>query len=314
MGQEHNHHNHADHTGHDHHHDHSVSVNQDNKARVLWSMVLTFGFMLAEVVGGLLSGSLALLADAGHMFSDGVALMLSWLAFKFSEREADQARSFGYHRFQILAAFVNGLTLLLIAAWIVIEAVDRFMQPVTVMATPMIIIAVLGLIINLVVFKILSGGDHENLNLKSAMIHVMGDLLGSVAAILAALLILVFGWHWADPVLSVLVALLIIRSGWVVVKKSAHILIEGAPASIPEAAVKKVLMQQVASVTDVHHIHTWSLTADINLMTLHVQIDELQTETDVLKHIKSVLHEHFDIHHTTIQVEHLPCPDDDCQI
>ncbi|WP_223789165.1 cation diffusion facilitator family transporter [Marinicella meishanensis] len=310
----HHHSKHHDHGGNDHHHDHSVAVNQDNKARVLWAMVLTFGFMLAEVIGGLLSGSLALLADAGHMLSDGVALLLSWLAFKFSEREADQTRSFGYHRFQILAAFVNGLTLLMIAAWIVYEAIARFLQPVSVMATPMLVIAVLGLLVNLLVFKILSGGDHDNLNLKSAMIHVMGDLLGSVAAILAALLIMAFGWHWADPVLSLLVALLIVRSGWQVVKKSAHILIEGAPESIPEAAVKDALMQRVEAVIDVHHIHTWSLTADINLMTLHVQVDEWQTETDVLKQIKSVLHEQFDIHHTTIQVEHLPCPDDDCHM
>lgn len=277
-------------------------------------MVLTFGFMFAEIVGGLISGSLALLADAGHMFSDALALLLSWLAFKFSDKGADEDRSFGWHRFQILAAFVNGLSLVVIAAWIVIEAVQRFLQPVPVMATPMLVIAVLGLIVNLIVFKILSGGDQENLNLKSAMIHVLGDLLGSVAAILAAILILYFGWFWADPVLSILVAMLIIKSGWHVVKKSAHILIEGSPADIDEGKVKQQLIKDIPSVIDVHHIHVWSLTNDIALMTLHVTIDEIQTDLDVLKQIKSSLKQHFAIQHTTIQVEHLPCPDDDCDM
>ena len=305
MGEHHHHHDHG-------HHDHSVAVNQDNKHRVMLTMVLTFGFMVAEVIGGLISGSLALLADAGHMFSDSLALFLSWLAFKFSERSADSARSFGWHRFQILAAFVNGLTLLLIAAWIVIEAIDRFMEPVAVMATPMIIIAALGLVINLFVFKILSGGDHDNLNLKSAMIHVVGDLLGSVAAIVAALLILYFGWYWADPALSVLVALLIVRSGWAVVRKSAHILIEGTPANINTKDIQAHLIDQIPSVVDVHHIHAWSLTGDIVLMTMHVEISEVQHETDVLKEIKTILKDTFGVMHTTIQVEHLPCPDDDC--
>ncbi|MGJ8662547.1 MAG: cation diffusion facilitator family transporter [Marinicella sp.] len=309
--------NHSHHHNHDHdhsHHDHSVTVNKDNKMRVLWAMVLTFGFMFAEIVGGLISGSLALLADAGHMFSDALALLLSWLAFKFSDKGADEDRSFGWHRFQILAAFVNGLSLVVIAAWIVIEAVQRFLQPVPVMATPMLVIAVLGLIVNLIVFKILSGGDQENLNLKSAMIHVLGDLLGSVAAILAAILILYFGWFWADPVLSILVAMLIIKSGWHVVKKSAHILIEGSPADIDEGKVKQQLIKDIPSVIDVHHIHVWSLTNDIALMTLHVTIDEIQTDLDVLKQIKSSLKQHFAIQHTTIQVEHLPCPDDDCDM
>lgn len=307
----HNHHSHD----HDHHgHDHSVNVNQDNKKRVLIAMVLTFGFMFAEIVGGVISGSLALIADAGHMFSDGLALLLSWVAFKYSDKAADEARSFGWHRFQILAAFVNGLTLLLIAVWIIIEAVQRFFQPVEVMATPMLVIAGIGLMINLVVFKILSGGDQENLNLKSAMIHVLGDLLGSVAAILAALLIMFFGWYMADPILSVLVAILIIRSGWAVVKKSAHILLEGSPDHINESLVKKQLIETIPSVIDVHHIHVWSLTNDIKLMTLHAQVDEVQHETDVLKQIKHILNNDFDIQHTTIQIEHLPCPDDGCDM
>ncbi|WP_154223714.1 cation diffusion facilitator family transporter [Marinicella rhabdoformis] len=309
---EHSHHSH----GHEHGqgHDHSVTVNEDNKQRVFIAMILTFGFMFAEIIGGLWSGSLALLADAGHMFSDGLALLLSWLAFKFSDKAADDERSFGWHRFQILAAFVNGLSLVLIAVWIVIEAVQRFYAPVSVMATPMIVIAILGLVINLVVFKILSGGDHENLNLKGAMIHVLGDLLGSVAAIVAALLIMFMGWHWADPVLSLLVAILIVKSGWAVVKKSAHILIEGAPANWDPDEVKRHIIDSIDTVTGVHHIHAWSLTNEIQLITLHVQVSEVVDDADVLRQIKDLLNTQFDIQHSTVQIEHLPCPDDGCQI
>jgi Co/Zn/Cd efflux system component len=179
-----------------HHHDHSPNVTQGNKKRVFIAMILTLAFMLAEVIGGLLSGSLALLADAGHMLSDGVSLLLSWLAFIYSDKQADFKRTFGWHRFQTLAAFVNGLSLLVIAVWIIWEAAWRFYQPVEVMAKPMFIIAVLGLLVNVVVFKILQGGDRDNLNLKGALIHVMGDLLGSVAAILAAVLIYLFAWFW----------------------------------------------------------------------------------------------------------------------
>ena len=150
--------------------------------------------------------------------------------------------------------------------------------------------------------------------MKAAIIHVIGDLLGSVAAILAAILIMAFNWHIADPILSVLVALLIIKSGWSVVKNSTHILLQGTPANINPEDVKQQLMTAIPAITDVHHIHVWSLTNDIKIMTLHVQIDEAQPETDILRNIKSVIKDQFHIHHTTVQVEHLPCPDDGCHI
>ncbi|KAA3638041.1 MAG: cation transporter [Proteobacteria bacterium] len=276
-------------------------------------MVLTLGFMLAEVIGGLLSGSLALLADAGHMLSDGVSLLLSWLAFIYSDKQADFKRTFGWHRFQTLAAFVNGLSLLVIAAWIIWEAAWRFYQPVEIMAKPMFIIAVLGLLVNVVVFKILQGGDHDNLNLKSAMIHVMGDLLGSVAAIVAAVLIYFYAWNWADPLLSLLVAMLIIRSGWQVVKKATHILLEGSPNNIDTDAVKNKIIADIKTVIDVHHIHTWSLTNDKHLMSLHIKVDEHVDDYDVLREIKELIERNFPIFHTTIQIEHLDCPDDACR-
>lgn len=295
-----------------HSHDHGVAITQDNKFRVFIAMLLTFGFMLAELIGGLISGSLALLADAGHMLSDGMALLLSWIAFKISDKKANTSHSFGWHRFQILAAFVNGITLIVIAAWIIIEAIQRFLTPSEVLSTPMVVIATLGLMVNLVVFRILSGGNQENLNLKSAMIHVLGDILGSIAAILAAVLIMLFEWHIADPILSVLVAFLIVRSGIDVVKKSAHILIEGSPSEFDPKAIKAKIMNQIPCISDVHHIHAWCLTNDYHLLTLHVAVKEFNAEEDVLRLVKNVLEKQFGFQHSTIQIEYLNCPDEVC--
>ncbi len=297
---------------HDHHHDHGIAVTKDNKSRVFTAMILTFGFMMVELVGGLVSGSLALLADAGHMLSDGAALLLSWYAFKVSDKQADSTHSFGWHRFQILAAFVNGVTLVVIAIWIIIEAIQRFMEPAEILSTPMLVIASLGLLVNVVVFNILSGGNQKNLNLKSAMAHVLGDILGSVAAILAAILIILFEWYIADPILSLLVAFMIIRSGIVVVKKSSHILIEGSPHHFDPELIKTKLINEVESVNDVHHIHAWSLTNDYCLITLHVSVEEVLFSEDVLKLIKDILERDFQIQHSTMQIEHFNCPDFQC--
>jgi cobalt-zinc-cadmium efflux system protein len=193
------------------------------------ALVLTATFMVVEVIGGILSGSLALLADAGHMLTDTMALTLAAVAFGVSARPADSKRSYGYHRFQILAAFVNGLSLLLIVGWILIEAVRRLISPPDVMGKTMLIVASAGLLVNIVAFIILHGGDRENLNIRGAALHVAGDLLGSIAAIVAAIVIIFTAWMPIDPILSVVVALLILRSAWYLVKRSAHILLEGAP-------------------------------------------------------------------------------------
>jgi cobalt-zinc-cadmium efflux system protein len=179
--------------------------------RVFWAMWLIGGFMVVEVVGGLLSGSLALLSDAGHMLTDFAALLLAWFAFRLADRRADIRRSYGYQRFQVLAAFSNGLALFAIAGWIVVEAARRLADPVPVLAGPMLAVAALGLAVNVAAFVLLHGGSRDNLNLRGAALHVMGDLLASVAAIAAAVVILATGWTPIDPLLSVLVALLIHR-------------------------------------------------------------------------------------------------------
>src|SRR5690606_38642777 len=197
----------------------SAHHHESDQRRVQIALVLTGLFMLVEVAGGLISGSLALLADAGHMLTDTMALLLAAVAFRVSARPADAKRSFGYHRFQILAAFVNGLTLLFIVGWILLEALQRFMDPPAVTGGLMLGVAAAGLVVNLVVFAILHGGDQENLNIRGAALHVLGDLLGSIAAVSAAIVIMTTGWMTIDPLLSVLVAALILRSAWLLVKR-----------------------------------------------------------------------------------------------
>ena len=216
---------------HEHEHSHSHS---GNKKVLRVSFIVIAVFMVVEIVGGLLTNSLALLSDAGHMFSDAAALGLSLLAFHFGERPGSRSNTFGYKRFEILAALLNGLTLMLIAVWIVYEAVGRFANPPEIATTGMLVVSVIGLLVNIfVAWYMHRGGDtEENINMRGAYLHVLGDLLGSVGAIAAAVLMMAFGWRWADPLASVIVALLIAKSGWGVLKSSSHILMEGAPANI----------------------------------------------------------------------------------
>jgi cobalt-zinc-cadmium efflux system protein len=212
-----------------HGHDHAAAVTAGDERRVLWALVLTGGFTVAEVAGGILSGSLALLADAGHMLTDTAALGLAWYAFRVGRRPATAARSYGHHRAQVLAAFVNSGALLVIAAWIAVEAGRRLLHPTPVLGAPMLAVAAVGLLVNVAAFLVLRGGDRENLNLRGATLHVLGDLLGSLGAILAAGVILLTGWTPIDPILSVLVALLILRGAWATLCRSSHVLMEGAP-------------------------------------------------------------------------------------
>lgn len=294
---------HADHDHSDHDHNHAPTVTMNNERRVFMVMLLTGGFMVIEAAGGLISGSLALLADAGHMLTDTAALALSWFAFRMARKPADPKRSFGYHRFQILAAFANGMTLFAIVAWIIIEAFSRLLHPVEVQGLPMISIAAVGLVINILGFWILSRGEKENLNIRGAALHVMGDLLGSVAAIAAALIILTTGWLPIDPILSVLVALLILRSAWAIIKQSSHILLEGTPEGMDAARIG-VALSGISGVTDIHDVHAWSLTNERPMVTLHAVLEDGANNNIVLAQINAVLKEKFGIDHATIQIEH----------
>ncbi|HSD70226.1 MAG TPA: cation diffusion facilitator family transporter [Woeseiaceae bacterium] len=282
-----------------------------NTRRVQFALILTASFMVVEVIGGILSGSLALLADAGHMLTDSMALALAALAFRVSAKPADSRRSYGYQRFQILAAFVNGLSLLLIVAWILIEAVRRLMSPPEVQADTMLLVAVAGLLVNLLSFVVLHGGDRENLNISGAVLHVLGDLLGSVATIVAAIVIIATGWMPIDPLLSVVVALLILRSAWSLVQRSAHILLEGAPEWLDIAQMKSKITGRVPAVRDIHHVHVWGLTPQHLMLTMHVTLAESQAKaTPIVRQVKSVLREEFGISHSTIEVESDDCSDE----
>ena len=292
--------------GHNHAHQHATA---DNQRKVFWAMLLTGGFMLAELVGGVVAGSLALIADAGHMLTDAASLGLAWAAFRVGHWPQDARRSYGYHRFQVLAAFVNGLALVAIVGWIAIEAVRRLFAPVEVLGGLMLTIAVLGLLVNLAAFAILRRGDSENLNVQGAVLHVLGDLLGSVAAIVAALVIFWTGWTPIDPLLSLLVALLILRSAWRLLRRSAHILLEGAPDWLEVAELREAVTAALPVIRDVHHVHAWMLTTERPLITLHAEVSPGADHQAVLSAIRAVLQERFGIRHATIQIETAHCTD-----
>jgi cobalt-zinc-cadmium efflux system protein len=296
---------------HDHGHAHShAQAAPDNERRVFWAMLLTGAFTLAEVAGGILSGSLALLADAGHMLTDTASLALAWAAFRVARRPHDSLRTYGYHRFQVLAAFVNGVTLMAIVGWIAIEAIRRLFSPVEVLGGMMLAVAALGLVVNLVAFAILHGAERGNLNIRGATLHVLGDLLGSLAAIVAAAVILWTGWVPIDPLLSLLVAGLILRSAWFLVRKSCHVLLEGTPEWLDVAQLKVALTRAVPDVEDVHHVHAWMLTGERPLMTLHVTVCEASDHHTVLIAITRFLRSEYGIDHATVQIEPAGCADE----
>jgi len=302
MGAEHSHHHHG-HQGHGH---------ARNQQRVGWAALLTGGFMLAEVAGGVIAGSLALLADAGHMLTDAAALTLAWLAFRFARRPHDSTRTYGFHRFQVLAAYSNGLTLFFIAIAIVYEAVHRLREPVVVLGGPMLAVAVLGLAVNIAAFLALQGAERDNLNVRGALLHVAGDLLGSGAAILAALVILWTGWTPIDPLLSVLVALLILRSAWFLVRESGHILLEAAPRELDVDAMRHDLAAAIPGVQDIHHVHAWSLTQDRPMVTLHARIADTADTGEAARisaAIKAHLRARYGITHATVEIECEHCAD-----
>ena len=289
-------------------HDHAKQ--KGNITRVQIALALTATFMLVEVVGGILSGSLALLADAGHMLTDTMALALTAFAFRMSVRPADKKRSFGYQRFQIIAAFVNGLSLLLVVGWILVEAVRRFIDPPDVIGQTMLVVAAAGLVVNIIAFIILHGGDQQNLNMRGAALHVIGDLLGSVAAIVAAIVIMSTGWMPIDPILSVVVAMLILSSAWKLVRRSAHILLEGAPEWLDVTDIQAKIISTVPDVSGVHHIHVWCQTPQNLMLTMHVVLDESVADvTAVVRSVKQILQAEFGINHSTIEVEKGDCAD-----
>lgn len=284
-------------------HDHTHGA---NKKTLLISFIIITTYMVIEAIGGFLTNSLALLADAGHMLSDSISLGVGLLAFILGEKAADYSKTYGYKRFEILAAVFNGVTLVLIAIYIFYEAYQRFTDPPEVASTGMLIIATIGLLINiLVAWLIMRGGDtKENLNIRAAFLHVLGDLLGSVGAIIAALMIIFFNWGWADPLASVIVAVLVLISGWRVTKESIHVLMEGTPKNVEIDAVIKTI-ESIPGVNNMHDLHVWSITSGKNALSCHVVVDgtiSVQESQEMLKTIEQKL-EDENIGHATIQIE-----------
>ena len=276
-----------------------------SETRLAIAAALTGLFMVAEVVGGVISGSLALIADAGHMLTDFASLTMAWFAFRLSRRPADWKRTYGFDRFQIIVAFGNGLTLFFIAGWIVFEAIQRLIEPVEVLGPVMAVVAAAGLAVNIGAFLVLygAGAENHNLNMRGAMLHVLGDLLGSVAALVAAGVIILTGWMPADPILSILVALIILRGAWRVVSESGHILLEGSPAELDVEAVVADLTDNIDGVERIHHVHAWSITQKRCMLTLHAVIASDLAATDAISAIKKRLKEDHRIDHATIEVE-----------
>jgi len=283
-----------------------------NRSRLLAAFLVTAVYMVAEVIGGLLSGSLALLADAGHMLTDSAALLVALAAVHFAQRRPSKRHSFGLLRLTTLAAFVNALALLAITVMIVWEAIRRFADPQPVAGGMMLVIAVGGLLANLFSFWLLHrGGSEKNLNVRAAALHVLGDLLGSVGAIIAALIILFTGWTPVDPILSILVSLLVLRSAWILIKESTHELLEGAPPSIDVDKLQRALTLNIPEVRNVHHVHLWQV-GEKPVVTLHVQVIPPRDHDALLQRIHHYLHEHYHIAHATVQMEYQRCEEEDC--
>jgi len=273
---------------------------------VLTGFALTAGFMLVEVVGGVLSNSLALIADAGHMLTDAAALLLAWVGFRIGRRASDARRTFGYMRFEVLAGLINAVTLCGLVLWIVWEAIQRLRAPGEVLAGPMLAVAVVGLLVNCLVFWILHRGDQSHVNIKGATLHVLGDLLGSVAAIVAALVIHFTGWMPIDPILSVLVCLLILRSAWSLLRNAFDILMEAVPPDIDIGTVRAHLRDTVPGVADVDHVHVWSITSGKVLATLELTLADDAQPAIVVPAVKRALSKTFSIGHATVEVVHAP--------
>ncbi len=331
---EHDHNHHSHEYSHDHDDQLESSSSQDTKGyqrTLLFSFIIITGYMFIEAIGGWLTGSLALLSDAGHMLSDAVALGATLMAFKIGEKSATHQKTFGYKRFEILVATLNGATLVFIALMIFYEAIKRFNSPPEIATQGMLIVATVGMLVNILVAWLMHRGSHAveddghehshhsdtkkerkkpaNLNMQSAYLHVLSDLMGSVAAIIAALLMMGFGWVWADAVASVIVAILILVSGYRVVRDSVHILMEGTPANISLVNVEQKLLAH-PQVQKVHDLHVWSITSGLHALSCHVVVDgdmSIHESSSLIANLEQSLSV-LGIHHATIQVESLSHP------
>ena len=295
-------HDHDHGAGHDHSHGAGAYRDADRKALKIGA-VLTAGCMLVEVAGGLITGSLALLADAGHMLSDSFSLVLALFAVSLAARPATSRRTFGFKRAEILAALVNGLLLALVSIWVVVEAIRRLGDPVEVLAGGMLTVAIIGLGVNVLAAWVLYRSSGESLNVKAALRHVLADLAGSVGVIIAAVVIMLTGWEAADPIISILISLLIVASAWSILRDSVDVLLEAVPRGL-DAEKIGMAMASVPEVEQVHDLHVWEITSGFPSLSAHVLVGKDSDCHAARAEIEAVLHDEFEIDHVTLQVEH----------
>jgi cobalt-zinc-cadmium efflux system protein len=288
---------------HEHGHDHATHLLGNKKALII-SLIITAGIMVIEFFGGIFTNSLALLSDAGHMLSDVGSLALSLFAASLSTKAPSAKKTYGFYRSEILAALLNGIVLFVIASFIIWEAYGRFFDTPAVDSGPMMLIAFIGLLANVVSAWVImqKGNINENLNLRSAYLHIIGDALGSIGAIIAGFLMLYFSWYIADPIISIIVALLILKSAWRVIDETVHILMEGTPSNLDWEAIRNSLLE-ISGVKDVHDLHIWTITSGKNMLTCHFLIEKEQDSQKILEAAIVKLEEKFQITHTTIQIE-----------
>jgi cobalt-zinc-cadmium efflux system protein len=285
----------------DHGHSHATR-SKGSVTRLKIALGLTFVYMIAEAVGGWLTNSLALLADAGHMLTDVAAMTLTLFAFWFAARPATSKKTYGYYRLEILAAFVNGVVLALLSLWVIYEAIERWQAPPEVKGLQMLAVASGGLVVNIIAAWLLHSGHQHDLNMRGAFLHVVGDLLGSVAAMAAGVAILAFGWVWADAVGSILISAIIIVGAWRLILDSVNVLLEGTPRHINLSAVEEVILN-TAGVTGIHDLHIWTISSGIHALSVHISHDESVSHSDLLAVVRDKLHDGFGIDHLTIQME-----------
>lgn len=273
-----------------------------HKTQLMGALALTTIFMAVEVVGGLWTGSLALLADAAHMLTDAGGLALALLAIRFAERPATPQKTFGYVRMEVLSALANAVVLLLLTFYILYEAYQRFLNPPDILSGPMLVVAVVGLAVNLVSMRLLSAGSSESLNVKGAYFEVLADMLGSLGVLVAAAIVMFTGWKLADPIVGAGIGLFIVPRTWILLKQAIHILMEGTPPEI-DISLLEGKLKEIPGVTAVHDLHVWTITSGVDAMSCHLVVTNMADARKTLVAAKEAMEATFDITHTTIQIE-----------
>ncbi len=290
------------HAGHGHGLPSSGSAAAQHRSRLGWALGLTLTYMFAEIVGAYFTGSLALLADAAHMLTDAGGLALALVAIAFAQRPATKDKTYGFLRAEILSALLNAIVLLLITIYILYEAYKRFLNPPDVLGLPMIIVAAVGLVVNLISMKLLSAGADQSLNVQGAYFEVLSDMLGSVGVIIAAIVVMTTGWELIDPIIGAGIGLFIVPRTWRLLSQVIHILLEGAPAHIDMQALSKSL-EEIPGVRKVCDLHVWTVTSGVDAMSGHLVVDNLKTSPEVIRASRRILKEKYNIEHSTVQVE-----------